>query len=426
MKLVSRRSFIALASAIPSLANSTSRLSDSDDAFLDDLSRRAFLYFWEQSDASTGLVLDRSRADGSLVPGRNLEVASTALTGFYLTALCIGAERRWKKFDDCRERTRQALRHLFEHQENVRGWFYHFINRKSGDRVWNSELSTIDTALLLAGVLTAQQYFAEDPEIYDLGEAIYARVDFLWFLNPATHRLRMGWLPESGFLLAEWSDYDENAILAILAIASPVNPIPPACWYAFRRGEMDLCGYRFFGRGPLFTHQYSQAWLGLANLQDGPPFQTDYFQNSIVATYAFRALWISLRGIFPSYGENLWGVTPSDSDIGYVIWGQPDSRRYLDGTVVPCTAAGSLMFAPEICLPALRYMHDNFRDLIYGPYGFVDSFHPLTHWANPDVVGVNVGITLLSAENLRSGNIWKWFGRSPDVQRAMRSLFSTA
>ncbi len=346
-----------------------------------------------------------------------------ALTGFYLSALCIGAERRWEAIDECRERVRQALRHLLEKQESVRGWYYHFTNRKSGERVWSSELSTIDTAFLLAGVVTAQQYFRSDAEIGQLAGAIYARVDFPWMLDEATGKLRMGWAPEAGFLNAEWTDYDENAILTVLAIASPSNPVPVQCWYSFRRMQMILCGYRFVGRGPIFTHQYSQAWLDLANLRDGPPFQIDYFQNSVVATYAFRALWISLRGLYPAYSANLWGVTPSDSDVGYVIWGSPISRRGLDGTVVPAAAAGSLMFAPEICLPALRYMREEFGDLIYGPYGFADAFEPLSRWANPDIVGINAGITLLSAENLRSGNVWKWFNSSNDVRRAKASLF---
>lgn len=423
MTTVSRRGFLALAAILPSFAQTSDRLSSADEEFLDDLSRRAFRYFWEQSDAGTGLVLDRSRVDGSLVPGRSMEVASIALTGFYLTALCIGAERRWKPLDECRERTRRTLSHLANDQENVRGWYYHFVNRKSGARVWNCELSTIDSALLLAGVITAQQYFATDAEIYQLASGLYARVDFPWLLDSSTRCIRMGWKPESGFLRAEWTDYDENAILAILAIASPTFPIPVDCWYAFRRSEMNLCGHRFVGRGPLFTHQFAQAWLRLAHLQDGPPYQIDYFQNSTVATYAFRDYWLSLRGLYPSYSEHLWGVTPSDSNIGYVAWGSPISRRDLDGTVVPCAAAGSLMFAPEICLPALRFMQQEFRDLIYGPYGFTDSFNPLTRWANPDVVGLDVGITLLSAENLRSANIWRWFHRSADIERAMRSVF---
>ena len=423
MPFPSRRSFLAFASALPAAAQAKFSLSRTDDEFLDDLSHRAFRYFWEQADASTGLVLDRSRCNGSLVRGRNLEVASTALTGFYLTALCIGAERRWRDTAEIRERVRQALRHLLLNQENVRGWYYHFTNRKSGERIWRSELSTIDTAFLLAGVITAQQYFSNDAEIVQLAAALYYRVDFPWMLDQSTGRLRMGWTPEAGFLRAEWTDYDENAILSILAIGSATNSIGPATWYSFRRGQMILCGYRFVGRGPIFTHQYPQAWLRLANLRDGPPFQIDYFQNSVIATYAFRELWRSLRGIYPEYTENLWGVTPSDSDIGYVIWGNPASRRDLDGTVVPCAAAGSLMFAPEICIPALQYMHSEFADLIYGPYGFADAFNPLTGWVNPDIVGLDVGITLLSAENLRSGNVWKWFNQSADIQQAMRLIF---
>ncbi len=420
---LSRRGFLEVLASLPSLRRSKPSLSRSDHEFLEDLSARAFRYFWEQTDPGTGLVLDRSRCDGTLVPGRNLEIASTALTGFYLSALCVGAERRWRKPDDCRERARRALRHLLNDQQNVRGWYYHFADRKTGERAWKSEVSTIDTAYLLGGVITAQQYFSDDSEIRQLAANIYDRVDFPWMFDDSTGRLRMGWTPEAGFLRAEWTDYDENAILAILAIASPTNAVSNRCWYSFRRGEMNLYGYRFAGRGPLFTHQYSQVWLNLSNLRDGPPLQIDYFQNSVVATYAFRALWNSLRSIYPSYNENLWGVTPSDSDIGYVIWGEPQSRRYLDGTVVPAAAGGSLMFAPEICLPALRYMHEHFADLIYGPYGFCDAFQPITGWANPDVVGIDIGITLLSAENLRSGNLWRWFNRSTDVQRAMNSIF---
>ena len=189
---------------------------------------------------------------------------------------------------------------------------------------------------------------------------------------------------------------------------------------------MNLCGYRFVGRGPIFTHQYSQAWLCLKNVRDGAPFHVDYYQNSVVATYAFRKLWISLRGVYPGYSENLWGATPSDSDIGYVIWGSPTSRRDLDGTVVPSASGGSLMFAPAICLPALQQMRFDFGALIYGPYGFADAFNPLTQWVNPDIVGLNTGITLLSAQNLLSGNVWKWFHRSTNIQRAMAAIFEPA
>ena len=420
---VNRRDFLAASTILPVLSGRSITLTQSDEAFVEDLCRRSFRYFWDQADLSTGLVLDRSRCDGTLVPGRNLRVASTALTGFYLTALCIGAERQWQPLDACHERVRQTLRHLLHNQENVRGWLYHFVNQQSGGRVWNCEVSTIDTAFVLAGAITAQQYFERDAEIFELAQDLYSRVDFQWMYNQKAGLLRMGWTPEVGFLEHDWTDYDENSILAFLAIASPTHCLPATCWYSFRRVGIELCGYKFVGRGPLFTHQYSQGWLRLAELRDGPPFRLNYFQNSVVATYAFRELWNSLRSIYPGMHPDIWGNVPSDSSIGYTVWGSPTSRRDMDGSITPSAMAGSLMFAPEICLPGLRAARELFSDWIYGHYGFTDTFNPLREWSNPDVVGINTGITLLSAENLRSGNVWRWFTHSADVQRAMSRLF---
>jgi len=420
---LSRRQFLSLAAALPGVLAFGEQLSPSDDAFLEDLSHRAFLFFWEHSDPETGLVLDRVRNDGTIVPGRNLEVASTALTGFGLTAMCIAADRQWVDPNQIRERIRSTLRYFTHKQEHVRGWYYHFVNRKNGDRVWNSEISTIDTAMFLAGVLTAQGYYADDPAIFHLASLLYRRVDFEWLLNRETGLLRMGWDPETGLFRSEWKAYDEEALLYLLGIGSPTHPIPTKSWYRPAREQVEVCGYRYVGQGPLFTQQFSQAWLPLRGLRDGQPYAMDYFQNSVVATYAHRAYCLSLRGIFPHYSEQLWGITASDSEIGYISWGGPKIRKDLDGTVVPCAAGGSLMFAPEICLPALRYMKEQFGSLIYGRYGFVDAFNPGTHWINPDVVGIDIGITLLSAENLRSGHVWRWFGQSSDMRRAMRRVF---
>jgi hypothetical protein len=420
---LSRRLFLSLAATLPASFAFSGKISTSDDAFLEDLSHRSFLFFWEHSDPNTGLVLDRVRNDGTAIPGRNLEVASTALTGFGLTAMCIAAGRRWMDPNLIRKRVRATLRYFVHNQEHIRGWYYHFVNRKNGERVWSSELSTIDTALFLAGVLTAQQYYSDDTEISDLSTTLYSRVDFAWLLNKQTGRLRMGWDPETGLFRAEWAAYDEEAILYLLAIGSPTYPIPAKSWYSFERQAVEVCGYHYIGRGPLFTQQYSQAWLDLNGLRDGPPFGVDYFQNSVVATYAHRAFCLSLRGIHPHYSENLWGISASDSEIGYISWGSPVSRADIDGTVVPCAAGGSLMFAPEICLPALRYMKEQFGTYTYGRYGFVDAFNPSTLWVNPDVVGIDVGITLLSAENLRSRKVWDLFGRSSDVRRAAQQVF---
>ncbi len=420
--MLSRRLFLALPAAISVQASAGA--GHLDESFLDDLSRRAFLYFWEQSDPHTGLTLDRAR-DSGLKNDRPRRVASTATTGFGLTALCIGYERRWRDPEEILGRIRTSLRHLAYVQPHERGWFYHFVDMHSGDRVWNCEISTIDTALLLAGVLTAGQCFSEDGEIARMAEEIYNRVDFNWMVDSATGLLRMGWKPESGFLKWVWGKYRENAILHMLAIGSPTHPIPVECWYLFQRDPVDFGDYSYVGAGPLFTHQYSQAWLNLGGLRDGSPYFLDYFQNSVTATLAHRAFCLSLRSMYPSYSENLWGVSPSDSNIGYLSWGDAMSRRNFDGTIVPCAAAGSLMFTPEISLAALHEMYGQFGPYIYGRYGFADAFHPLTLWVNTDVIGIDQGITLLSAENLRTRRVWNWFSRQQDIRRAMDRIFET-
>ena len=420
--MLSRRTFLSLTASAAAAPLRAHPLSPSDNDFLDDLSCRCFRYFWEQADRTTGLVLDRTRNSGDRTPGRSREVASLASTGFALTALSIAFQRAWHNPAEIQERVRNTLRYLANVQEHERGWFYHFVDTHTGDRVWKSELSTIDTALLLAGVMTAQQCFAKDSEIVRMAQEIYERVDFPWMLDPSTNCLRMGWKPESGFLRAVWGEYRENAILAVLAVASPTHPIPVSTWYAFIRDPVIYGQYRFVGAGPLFTHQYSHAWLDFEGLHDGPPYQCDYFRNSVVATLAHREWCLSLRSMFPGYSENVWGVSPSDSEIGYLGWGG-FSRRDLDGTVVPCAAAGSLMFTPEVSLAALRTMHDQFGEYIYGRYGFSDAFNPLSRWVNPDVVGIDVGITLLSAENLRTRSVWNWFSRQPNIRRAMNRIF---
>jgi hypothetical protein len=420
--MLSRRMFLSLAAAGSYASARRFALSQSGDAFLDEISRRAFGFFWEQADARTGLALDRTRNSGEKTPGRSREVASLACTGFGLTALSIGYRREWRLPAEIQGRVRTTLRHLAYSQEHERGWFYHFVDTHTGHRVWQCELSTIDTALLLAGVLTAQQCFASDTEIVRMAQEIYERVDFSWMLDPATNFMRMGWKPESGFLRALWRDYRENLILSALAIASPTHPVPISSWYAFKRDPVAFGDYRFVGAGPLFTHQFSHAWLDLEGLRDGPPLLCDYFWNSVIATMAHREYCLSLRGMFPGYSENVWGITPSDSDIGYLGWGDY-SRRDFDGTVVPCASAGSLALTPEISLAALRTMHERFGTHVFGRYGFSDAFHPLTGWVDPDVVGIDLGITLLSAENLRSRSPWNWFGRQPNIRQAMARIF---
>jgi hypothetical protein len=396
-------------------------LSARDEVFLEDLERRRFLYFWEQADPNTGLVPDRARADGSSLDENHRDVASIAATGFGLTALCIGAERQWISRDEAKERVRATLRFFAEGAEQFHGWFYHWQDAKTGVRRWNSEVSSIDTALLLAGVLTARQKFRNDEEIVRLATAIYERTDFKWMLDNHPTLLSHGWKPESGFLKTRWDTYSEDTILYMLAIGSPTHPISPRSWYAFRRDRMTYAGYSYVTakRVPLFMHQYSHAWIDYRHRREQRGSHTDYFVNSINATRAHRAFCINLAPEFPGYGSDMWGITASDSTKGYVAWGGPPRDPAIDGTVVPSAAGGSLMFTPDISLATLRVMREKFGEKIYGKYGFADAFNPNNGWVDSDVIGIDVGIMLLSAENLRTGKIWRWFMRNREILQAM-------
>jgi hypothetical protein len=408
-----------------SRANSSSgTLSKQDEAFLEDLERRSFNYFWEQADEQTGLVPDRARTDGEPLDENHQHVASIAATGFGLTALCIGAERRWANPARVRERIGRSLHFFAERAPQEHGWFYHWMDTRSGERRWNSEVSSIDTALLLAGILTARGRFRQDAEIVRLATLIYERVDFRWMLDGHPLLLSHGWKPESGFLGPRWDTYSEDTILYLLAIASPSHSISPESWYAPRRERLTYAGYTYLTSigVPLFMHQYSHAWIDYRHRREKKGTRTNYFANSVAATRAHRAFCLSLAKEFAAYGEGMWGITASDSARGYVAWGGPPRDPAIDGTVVPCAAGGSLMFTPDISLTALRLMRARYAQRIYGRYGFVDAFNPHNGWIDTDVIGIDVGITLLSAENLRTGNVWRWFMRNAEMNRAMRSI----
>ncbi len=394
-------------------------LSAADQSFLEDLSHRAFLYFWEQSDPLTGLVRDRARADGSPHDEAHRNVASIAATGFGLTALCIAAERRWIDPTQARERARVTLRFFAERAPNERGWFYHWMEATTGERTWNSEVSSVDTALLLGGVLTVRQFFHRDAEIVKLAAKIYERVDFQWMQNGHPAFLSHGWKPESGFLKPVWDSYNEQTILYLLAVGSTNHPITRRAWWAWKRDWVTYAGYTYLaGAAPLFIHQYSHAWVDYRGRRESRPPYINYFDNSVKATRAQRAFCIALSKEFPGYSENVWGITASDSAKGYVAWGGPPRDSNIDGTAVPAAVAGSLMFTPDICVSALRAIRERFGVSVWCRYGFVDAFNPTTGWIDRDVIGLDAGITLLSAENLRTGIVWRWFMGNPEIRRA--------
>jgi len=402
----------------------TSASAQTNEAFLDDLQKRSFHYFWEQGDPQTGLVPDRARMDGAPLPESHQNVASIAATGFGLTGLCIAAHKNWIDKSQALERARNTLRFFDRRAFNQRGWFYHWLDSKTGERRWNSEVSSIDTALLLAGILTVKQCFREDEEIVKLADRIYQRVDFRWMLNGHPRLLSHGWKPETGFLRPRWDTYSEETILYLLAIGSPAYPISPSSWHALWRDRYRYEGHAYFTTigVPLFMHQYSHAWIDYRNRRETTGDRIDYFQNSVAATLAHRAFCINLQHDFPAFGPDVWGITASDSAKGYLAWGGPPRDPDIDGTIVPSAAGGSLMFTPELSTRALWTMHEEYGAKIYGKYGFVDAFNPKSGWIDRDVIGINVGIILLSAENMRTQNIWRWFMQNREIPLAMQRV----
>ncbi len=331
--------------------------SPDDDQFLEELEKANFLYFWEQANPASGMVRDRANVRNP----DNSVLSSIAATGFGLTALCIGSKRGFISYNEARARTLTTLRFLWTKLPEHRGFFYHWANINTGERLWESEVSSIDTAILLCGVLTCREYFRQHPEIADLAYRIYNRIDWSW-LSEDTPILPHGWTPESGFL------------------------------------------------------PYSQAWFDFRGKRDR---YADYFQNSILATDVHRRFCLQLAKQFPDYSDDLWGITASDSMHGYAVWGGPPLTGPIDGTVVPCAAAGSLPFLPQPAMRVLRTIKNQYGTGTWSRYGFVDAFNPLKNWYDTDVIGIDTGITMVMAENARTGFVWDTFMRNPEAQRAM-------
>jgi len=387
-------------------------LSPEDDLFLDELESAAFRFFWEQASPHTGLVKDRCNVRGN----DKTEVASIAATGFGLTALCIGEKRGWVSPYEARARVFATLRFLWRALPNHRGFFFHFADANTGARLWDSEVSSIDTAILLCGVLTCRQHFMS-VDIRRLALDIFNRVEWNW-LAEDTPLLSLGWMPEIGFLPYRWQDYSELMMLYLLGIGSSTYPLKPDTWTAWRRLTFEYDGVRYIGSfAPLFVHQYSQAWFDFRNKRDQ---YVDYFQNSTAATEAHRLFCIDLGKQFPDYSKDLWGITASDSPKGYVVWGGPPATGPIDGTVVPSATGGSLAFLPQATVLVLRNIRALYGDRAWSKYGFVNAFNPLTKWFDPDVIGIDTGITMLMAENLRTGFVWDTFMKNPEARRGMQ------
>jgi hypothetical protein len=425
-----------------------------DDAFLADLEERTFRFFWDLAHPRTGLVPDRWPTPS---------FASIAATGFGLTAYPIGAERGWVTREAARERVLRTLRFLWRAPQGPepagiaghRGFFYHFLDPATGRRFERVELSTVDTALLLGGVLFTAGYFdgdhPDEREIRELADALYRRVEWTW-AQPNAPAISHGWHPETGFIAADWRGYNEAMIVYLLALGSPSHPVEPAAWeeWTSRYRWIELEGYEHLGFAPLFGHQYSHVWVDFRGLQDAPMRARgiDYFENSRRATLAQRAWAIANPRGWEGLGADVWGVTACDGPADVELPVAGELRRFWtyagrgvgpghhvdDGTLAPTAAGGSVPFAPEVAIPALEAMRQRYGEHLWGTYGFFDAFNPtfdftvpVVHgavvpgvgWFDDDYLGIDQGPILAMIENYRSGLVWRVVRRDPNLRRGL-------
>ena len=429
---------------------------------VDDLQRRSFDYFWELGNADNGLVPDRW-------PSKSF--SSIAAVGFGLTSYGIGVERGWISRDQAIERTLATLRFFDQAPQGAaaegmaghKGFFYHFLKMDSGARDAGSELSTVDTTLLLGGMLFAQSYFdrdsAQEREIRDSVERIYRRVEWTWAQARAP-KISMGWSPEKGMLAYDWNGYNEALLVYILALASPTHPVDASAYSAWTSTSDKTWGtyqgQQHLSFPPLFGHQYSHAWLDLRGVQDDymRGRNMDYFENSRRAVLSQRAYAIANPQRWEGYGANVWGLTASDGPVDATLPYQGEPRLFRtysargvgleyeidDGTIAPTAAAASMPFAPEVVVPAITEMHARYGQWIYRRYGFIDAFNPSFHydvplqhgkviagmgWVDEDYIGIDQGPIVLMIENHRSGLVWQVMRRNPHIRRGLeRAGFS--
>lgn len=395
------------------------------DALLDTIQHTAFNFFWQQANPSNGLIKDRS-ANGA--------PCSIASVGFGLSAICIAVDHGWVSREAARDRVLTTLNTFANGPQGPGptgyigywGLFYHFLDMTFATRSGNTELSTIDTGLLLAGIIDARQYFTGSDSIETLirarADSIYYRMnwDQMRNLNPG---IMMGWTPENGFIRAQWVGYNEATIMYILALGTPTYPVDYYAWQAWTYGYQpgSYYGYSYIIFPPLFGHQYSHCWIDFRNINE--PYMANngitYFENSRRATLAQRAYSIANPGGFVGYSDSLWGITASDVPGGYNARGAPPAQND-DGTIAPTAPVSSIPFAPEVVLPVIRNMWNNYRSQLWTQYGFRDAFNLGINWWDTDIIGIDQGPMIIMVENYRTQRVWNRFMQNPDVQRGLQ------
>lgn len=415
------------------------------DAELEKLQHDSFKYFLHETNPANGLVIDKTEADWP---------ASIAATGLALASYPVAVERGFMSRAAAVERTLTTLRFFWNSPQGpepdatgYKGFYYHFLDMQTGRRAWQCELSTIDSAFLLAGALTAGTYFvantADENEIRTLADALYRRADWQWAQDGGS-TVTHGWKPESGFLKFRWEGYDEALLLYILGLGSPTHPLPEESYTAWASTyEWKECyGQEYLYAGPLFTHQFSHIWIDFRGIQDAFMREKgiDYFENTRRATYVQRQYAIDNPLKFAHYGEHCWGLTASEGPgpdtvtvagierqfFDYVARGVPYGPD--DGTIAPWAVAASLPFAPEIVLPVLEYCIHEIKLTDSTRYGFKASFNPTypaksgnPHgWVSPWHFGLNEGPTILMIENYRTGLLWQLMRNCPYVTAGLR------
>lgn len=394
------------------------------------MQQRAFDYFLHETNPGNGLVRDKTAADWP---------ASIAATGLALACYPVAVERGFIPRTQARERVLATLRFFRDSEQSdspeasgYRGFYYHFLDLHSGRRAWRCELSTVDTAFLVAGMLCAARYFdrdtADERELRELAWRLYERVDWKWALG-RSRTLGHGWRPESGFLRYRWEGYDEAVLLYLLALGSPTHPVPPSAWAAWCASYEWIRSYDidYLYAGPLFTHQLSHVWVDFRGIRDAfmREKRIDYFENSRRATLVQQRYASENPRRFRGYGANAWGITASDGPGPATKRIDGVRRRFHDyegrgvpfgpddGTLAPWGVVASLPFAPEIVLPTLHHciehlqLHDRYR------YGFRATYNATfaragdgPGWISPYHFGLNLGPNVLMIENHRSGLIW--------------------
>jgi hypothetical protein len=387
-------------------ANTPAEPSTNDEHLLDELQRRAVLYFWEKTDPATGLVNDRAnnfQAD-------DYTAASTAATGYGLAALAIGVERGWLDQSEAAARARTTLRFVLT-MPHRHGWMVHFIDKRNGQQIWESEYSSLDTALLVAGAIVCGQYFARDTSTSDismLADALYRRIDWWWMLTndgaqPDKSILAHGWRPESGFITYNYGAYSEAILLYLLGLGAPVDPLPKRTWEAIKRPLQVYAGTESLKGGPIFIHQMPSGYFCFRNQRDSLGF--DYWVSSTNAMNIHRQYCLDRAAEVQTYAQGFWGLNASDGPDGYAVYGAIDDSD--NGTVSPTGAISSITFVPALAISTARFLYDKMKQSLWGKYGFANAFNADRNWFSHDVIGIDLGMELLSIENHRSGLVWR-------------------